>query len=278
MRDTRGILYVVATPIGHLEDITLRALAVLKAVDVVAAEDTRHTQKLLTHHGIHAQLTSYHDHNKDMKAPVLIERLLAGKNVALVTDAGTPLISDPGFFLVGEAHRAGITVTPVPGPSAPVAALSVAGLATDCYTFLGYLAPRSGARRNRLEAFREHPCTLVLFEAPHRILKTLEDIAAVLGERQVAVLREMTKQHEEIVRGTAAEIAARLGERSKILGEFTVVIEGWTRHHRQAARREEKMVRAAARKGGPKGEKKKLAAKKLAGTGRAEKGRAEDPE
>lgn len=235
-----GTLYVVATPIGNLEDITLRALSVLKGVDIIAAEDTRHTQKLLSRHGIHGQLTSYHDHNKEMKAPVLIERMGQGQSVALVSDAGTPLIADPGYFLVCAARDADLPVVPIPGPSAPAAALSVAGMPTDCYTFLGYMPPRSGARRTRLTALAEHPCTLVMFEAPHRILKTLADISATLGDdRRMAALREMTKQHEEVVRGTVSEVAAHF-EGRKVLGEFTLVVEGWTRQKRQQARREEK--------------------------------------
>jgi len=244
MDTTPGTLYVVATPIGNLEDITLRALSVLKEVDIIAAEDTRHTQKLLTRHLIHGQLTSYHDHNKEMKSPVLIERLQQGQSVALVSDAGTPLIADPGYFLVCAARDAGLPVVPIPGPSAPVAALSVAGMPTDCYTFLGYMPPRSGARRTRLEALAEHPCTLVMFEAPHRILKTLADIAATLGDdRQMAALREMTKQHEEVVRGTVAEVTAHFTGR-KVLGEFTLVVQGWTRQQRQQARRAQKEQKA----------------------------------
>lgn len=243
MEDAPGALYIVATPIGNLEDITLRALRVLKEADIVAAEDTRHTHKLLTHFGIHAHLTSYHDHNKAYKAPVLIERMKGGATVALVTDAGTPLISDPGYLLVTEARREGLSVVPVPGPTAVAALLSVGGLPTDAYTFLGYLSNRSAARRRKLEEFRDHPYTLVLFESPHRLLKCLADILEVLGDRQVTVGRELTKQHEEVVSGPVSEMLARFSG-GKVLGEFTLLVEGRSRRARQAARRAEKASRS----------------------------------
>jgi 16S rRNA (cytidine1402-2'-O)-methyltransferase len=234
MEHAPGVLYVVATPIGNLDDITLRALATLREADILAAEDTRHTRKLLTRHGIHAQLTSYHDHNKEEKAPVLIARLRAGQSVALVTDAGTPLVADPGFFLVRECHRAGLKVVPVPGPCAATAALSAAGLPTDAYTFLGYLPPRSAARRRRLEALAEHPHTLVLYESPHRLPRCLADALAALGDREAAVCRELTKLHEEIVRGPLSELAARYAKGVK--GEITLLIAGLGRRARKARR------------------------------------------
>ncbi|MBI5135959.1 MAG: 16S rRNA (cytidine(1402)-2'-O)-methyltransferase [Nitrospirae bacterium] len=239
MQAQPGTLYVVATPIGNLGDITLRALAVLKSADIIAAEDTRHTRKLLTHHGVApGQLTSYHDHNKDYKAPVLVERLRAGESVALVTDAGTPLIADPGYYLVVQAHAAGLPVVPLPGACAAATALSVAGLPTDAYTFIGYPPNKGAQRRRRFEQFREQPCSLVLYESPHRLLKCLADLADVLGERNVAVCRELTKQHEEIFRGTLAEAHAHFTQ-GTVRGEFTLVVEGLTRKARRRARDEE---------------------------------------
>lgn len=230
-----GTLYVVATPIGNLEDITLRALRVLKEADIIAAEDTRHTKKLLSAHGIHTPLTSYHDHNKEEKAPVLIARMAEGTTVALVSDAGTPLISDPGYYLVNLSHEAGIPVLPVPGASSVTAALSVSGLPTDAFTFLGYPAPKSAARVRLLATWAEHPHTLVLLESPHRIAKLLADIHEVLGDRRVAVCRELTKRHEEVLTGTAGELLERFSK-GKPKGEFTVLIEGFTRKARKAAR------------------------------------------
>jgi 16S rRNA (cytidine1402-2'-O)-methyltransferase len=227
-----GVLYVVATPIGNLGDVTLRALEVLRTADIVAAEDTRRTRKLLSAHGIHAQLTSYHDHNKHEKAPVLIHRMREGASVALVTDAGTPLVSDPGYFLVNEAHRAGLSVVAVPGPSAAVAALSVAGLPTDAFTFVGYLSNRSAARRRRLAELADLPHTVVLFESPHRLLKCLGDIRDVMGEREVALCRELTKRHEEVVRGPVSDVLAAFGKRA-VKGEVTLVVAGTGRRRRR---------------------------------------------
>lgn len=233
-------LYVVATPIGNLQDITLRALSILKSATIIAAEDTRHTRKLLTHHGIHVEkLTSYHDHNKDYKAPVLIERMQAGESVALVSDAGTPLIADPGFHLVNECHLAGITVVPIPGASAAITALSAAAMPTESYTFIGYPPNRRGARQTRFALFAEVPGSLVLYESPHRLIKCLEDLLEVLGDRPAAACRELTKQHEEVVRGTLSELIAHFSI-GTVRGEFTVVVEGLSRKARQAARREAK--------------------------------------
>ena len=233
-----GTLYVVATPIGNLEDITLRALSVLKGATIIAAEDTRHTRKLLTHYGIHVEkLTSYHDHNKDFKAPVLIERMQVGESVALVSDAGTPLIADPGFHLVSECHEAGITVVPIPGASAAVTALSAAAMPTDSYTFIGYPPNRRGARQTRFALFAEVPGSIVLYESPHRLIKCLEDLLEVLGDRPAAACRELTKQHEEIVRGPLSELIAYFSA-GTVRGEFTVVVEGISRKARQAAKRE----------------------------------------
>jgi 16S rRNA (cytidine1402-2'-O)-methyltransferase len=218
-----GTLYVVATPLGNLEDITLRALRVLKEVALVACEDTRRTRILLTHFGIHAPVTSYFEHNKLRKGARLLETLEAGQSVALVTDAGTPGISDPGFLLVKQAREAGIPVVPVPGPSAVVAALSAAGVPADRFLFDGFLPVKPGRRVHRLEALRELGLTVVCYESPHRILASLEAIAQVFGEREIVVAREMTKQFEEIVRGPAGALRQRFAA-GTARGEFTVII------------------------------------------------------
>jgi len=220
-----GVLYIVATPIGNLEDITLRAIRILKEVDVIAAEDTRHTQKLLAKYDIRSQLTSYHDHNKEEKAPVLVARLLEGKNVALVSDAGTPGISDPGYFLINLAVHEHVAVVPVPGATAAIAALSVSGLPTDSFVFEGFLPSRHTARIRRLEELKDEKRTLVFYEAPHRINACLEDLLTVLGDRKAVVTRELTKLHEETVRGTLTEVADRVNKSSS-KGEFTIIVHG----------------------------------------------------
>jgi len=221
----RGVLYLVSTPIGNLDDITLRALKVLKEVDLVAAEDTRHTGILLKHYGLHKSIISYHDFNKERKAPFLIEQLKAGKSVAVTSDAGTPGISDPGYLLVQQAIRESIRVVPIPGASAFLSALVVSGLPTDKFVFEGFLSPKQGKRRKRLEELREEKRTLILYESPHRFAKTLDDISEVLGQRKMVIARELTKKFEEIIRGTPEEIKQSLGER-KIKGELVVLIEG----------------------------------------------------
>ena len=220
-----GTLYVVATPIGNLEDITLRALRVLKEVDVIACEDTRRTRGLLSHFDIHTPTVSYFEGNKVTRGRELVRRLADGQSVALVTDAGTPGVSDPGFLLVREARAAGITVVPVPGPSAVVAALSAAGIPSDRFLFEGFLPIKGGRRRTRLLALREAETTVVLYESPHRILTTLEAIAEVFGERDIVVARELTKQFEEVVSATPAAHLARL-RAGTVRGEFTLVIPG----------------------------------------------------
>ncbi|MGH9317320.1 MAG: 16S rRNA (cytidine(1402)-2'-O)-methyltransferase [Thermoanaerobaculia bacterium] len=220
---TPGTLYVVATPIGNLEDITLRALRVLKEVGLVACEDTRRTRTLLTHFGIHVPVTSYFEHNKLAKGPAIVKTLREGKSVALVTDAGTPGISDPGFLLVREARAAGIPVVPVPGPSAVVAALSAAGIPADSFVFDGFLPVKPGKRIHRLEALRDVEMTIVCYESPHRILATLEAIGQVFGQVEIVVARELTKQFEEIVRGTPAALVERFAA-GAVRGEFTLAI------------------------------------------------------
>ena len=218
-----GTLYVVATPIGNLEDLTPRALRVLREVDLVACEDTRRTRGLLTHFGVRAPLTSYFEHNKLAKGEMLVRALQEGKSVALVTDAGTPGISDPGFMLVRAARDAGVRVVPVPGPSAVVAALSASGVPADRFVFDGFLPVKPGRRVHRLEALRALETTVVCLESPHRILASLEAIAHVFGDSEIVVARELTKQFEEIVRGPAAQLRAHF-ERAPVRGEFTVVI------------------------------------------------------
>ncbi len=218
-----GTLYVVATPIGNLEDVTLRALRVLKEVGLVACEDTRRTRTLLSHFGIHVPVTSYFEHNKLTKGPAILRALSEGKSVALVTDAGTPGISDPGFLLVQAARAAGVPVVPVPGPSAVIAALSAAGVPADRFVFEGFLPVKPGRRLHRLEALRDLEMTVVCYESPHRILASLEAIAQVYGDREIVAAREMTKQFEEIVRGTARQLAERFAA-GRVRGEFTLII------------------------------------------------------
>jgi 16S rRNA (cytidine1402-2'-O)-methyltransferase len=220
-----GILYVVATPIGNLEDITLRALRILREVDVIACEDTRRTRALLSRHEIHTRTISYFEHNKLTRGPELLRRLADGASIALVTDAGTPGISDPGFLLVREARAAGIPVVPIPGPSAVVAALSAAGIPADRFIFDGFLPVKPGKRLNRLKALRDLETTIVLYESPHRIVAALEAIAQVFGETDIVVARELTKQFEEIVSGPAAAHLTRL-RAGVVRGEFTLVIPG----------------------------------------------------
>jgi 16S rRNA (cytidine1402-2'-O)-methyltransferase len=219
-----GTLYIVATPIGNLEDITLRALRVLKEVDLLACEDTRQTHKLLNHFGISKPAVSYHDHNEAARTPEILEKLEAGLNIALVSDAGTPLLSDPGFRLVNAAIAANIMVVPIPGPAAAITALAASGLATDAFRFCGFLPPKSTQRRKVLEPLRSESCTLVFYESPHRILDALEDVAAVMANRRVVLARELTKLHEEFLRGTAAELRTQLEARPSVKGEFTLLI------------------------------------------------------
>ena len=217
-------LYIVATPIGNLEDLTLRALRVLKEVRWIACEDTRQSRKLLEHFGITTQMISYHDHNETSRAEQLVARLEAGEPGALISDAGTPLVSDPGYRLVSAALAAGASVIPIPGACAVVTALSASGLPTDAFRFSGFLPPKSGARRRALEELKREDCTLIFYETPHRILDALDDVAAVLGNRPVVVARELTKMHEEFLRGTAPEVRAVLAARPSVKGEITLLI------------------------------------------------------
>lgn len=220
-----GTLYVVATPLGNLEDVTLRALRVLKEVDLIAAEDTRHTRKLLTHYGITTPLTSYYDHIEAEKAPVLLTQLQHGATIALVSDAGTPGIADPGYRLVKGAAEAGIPVIPIPGPSAMAALLSVGGLPTDRFAFEGFLPAKSAQRQKTLQDLKQEERTLIFFESPHRLIDTLQDIEAIFGERPLVIGRELTKMHEEVLRGSASELRVQLRTRA-IKGEVALLVGG----------------------------------------------------
>jgi 16S rRNA (cytidine1402-2'-O)-methyltransferase len=218
-------LYVVATPIGNLEDITLRALRVLKEVDLIACEDTRQTRKLLDHYGIQTRMISYHEHNEMTRAAELIVNLEQGGRLALVSDAGMPSISDPGYRLITLAIRHHVPVIPVPGASAFVAALAASGLPTDSFKFNGFLPAKQGERRDELERVRDAPRTVIYYEAPHRILETLADVVAIMGgSRHVVIAREVTKLHEEFLRGRADEVLEKLRERGEVKGEITLLI------------------------------------------------------
>lgn len=221
-----GTLYIVATPIGNLEDITLRGLRILKEADLIAAEDTRHTRILLDHYGIRTSLTSYHEHNERAKAQELVGRLEKGANIALVSDAGTPAISDPGFRLVVTAIEAGVRVVPIPGASALTAVLSASGLPTDRFAFEGFLPAKQQQRRARLQALCRETKTLVFYEAPHRLRECLDDIREVLGDRETALAREVSKVHEEFLRGPVSQILRQIADRA-IKGELTLVVAGW---------------------------------------------------
>ena len=223
---TPGTLYLVATPIGNLADITHRALQVLKDVDLIACEDTRHTNKLLNHYGITTKTISYHEHNEQQRATHLIEKLKEGTDIAVVSDAGTPSISDPGFRLVRAAIENDINVVPVPGPSALISALIAAGLPTDEFFFAGFLPSRPNARRARLTELQSVPGTLIFYEAPHRLATTLKDALEVLGEREAVVARELTKLHEEIRRGRLSQLAADYADqKNDIRGEIVLLID-----------------------------------------------------
>ena len=221
-----GTLYIVATPLGNLEDITLRALRVLKEASVVACEDTRRTVKLLNKYEIRTPLSIFHDYNKDRAGAGILRRLRDGENVALVSDAGTPAISDPGYEMVRDAIAAGIPVEVVPGPSALISALVVSGLPTDHFAFEGFLPNRKEKRRKALAALAGETRTMIFYESPNRIVAFLSEAAEILGDRRACVVRELTKIHEEILRDTLAGLAGTLGARESVLGEVTVVVAG----------------------------------------------------
>jgi len=231
-----GTLYVVATPIGNLEDMTYRAVRILGEVDLIAAEDTRHSRKLLARYAISKPLVSYHDHNEKQRLGGLLERLLAGENIALISDAGTPCIADPGYHLTAACAAAGIPVVPIPGPSAVITALSAAGVSTERFVFEGYLPSRAKARADLLRHLRDEPRTLVCYEAPHRLAATLADMLEILGaDRALVVGRELTKLHEELFRGTVAEAQARF-QAEPARGELVLVVPPGARPPQVSAR------------------------------------------
>jgi 16S rRNA (cytidine1402-2'-O)-methyltransferase len=224
----KGTLYIVSTPIGNLEDITLRALRILKEVDLIAAEDTRHTGSLLSHFGIRKPLTSYFEGNELKKKELILSRLKQGDRIALVSDAGTPGISDPGFRLILTAIENRIPIVPIPGPSAVITALSVSGLPTDGFLFKGFLPHKSKKRRDLLNQLEEVKETLIVYESPHRLNETMKDILDILGDREIVLTRELTKIYEEILRGKVSEIQNRIKDK-KLRGEITLVISGKNR-------------------------------------------------
>ncbi|MFP3999889.1 MAG: 16S rRNA (cytidine(1402)-2'-O)-methyltransferase [Desulfobacterales bacterium] len=221
-----GVLYVVATPIGNLEDITYRAVEVLRSVEMVAAEDTRHTARLLSRYKIDARLISCHEHNEAERARLLIEKMLAGAQIALVTDAGTPSVSDPGFRVVLAAIGAGISVVPIPGASAPIAALSVSGLPSDKFCFAGFLPRKKMRREELLSRLSESEQTLIFYESPRRLAVLLKSLLYSLGDRQAMIAREMTKRHEEYIRGSLSELIRQIDQRQTVKGEVTVLVSG----------------------------------------------------
>jgi 16S rRNA (cytidine1402-2'-O)-methyltransferase len=221
-----GTLFAVSTPIGNLEDITLRALRILKGVDMIAAENVTHTRGLCRHYGIKSRLTSYNQHNRNAKTPELIKRLRSGWNLALVTDAGTPGISDPGVYLINKALAEEIRVAPIPGPSAVIAGLSVSGLPSEQFLFMGFLSNKKGRRKKELKKLTTEPRTMVFFEAPHRVKEMLADMMEILGDRRMVMLREMTKLFEEVQRGPINHILEHLASSGSIKGEFTLIVEG----------------------------------------------------
>lgn len=221
----KGTLYIVSTPIGNLEDITLRALRVLKEVDLIAAEDTRHSSKLLNHYGISKPLISYWGEKEKVKSEEVLTRLHAGQSVALISDAGTPGISDPGSILIEKAVNDGITVLSVPGPSALIASVSISGLPIKEFTFIGFLPPKRTQRQKMLKELSLEKRTIVFYEAPHRILETLEDMSDIFGERKAALIKEITKIYEEALRGSLADITNML-QNTTIAGEYVIIVEG----------------------------------------------------
>ncbi|MDR4493801.1 MAG: 16S rRNA (cytidine(1402)-2'-O)-methyltransferase [Nitrospirales bacterium] len=226
-----GILYVVSTPIGNLEDMTFRAIRILKESSVIAAEDTRHTQKLCNYYQIGTPLTSYHDFNKEEKTPVLLHRLHEGLPVSLVCDAGTPMISDPGFYLVRRAIEEKISIVPIPGPSSVLTALCASGLPTDQFRFEGFVPKKPGAREKLFQHVKEQSGTLIFFDTQHRVLKTLSHLLEIVGNRQIVVARELTKLNEEFLRGTVEEVTQQLHQKP-IKGEITLLVQGMSARKR----------------------------------------------
>lgn len=221
-----GTLFVVATPIGHMEDVTLRAIRTLTEVDLIAAEDTRQTRKLLTRHELSTPLVSYHDHNKEKQTPKILKKLKTGASVALVTDAGTPSISDPGYYLVREAIQQAVPVVPIPGVSAMIAALSVSGLPTDRFVFVGFVPRKPAKRKQVLNQLEPEPSTLIFYESPNRLSDLMREILDVMGDREAVMARELTKVHEEILRGPLSRILKEISTRLHLKGECTLLVAG----------------------------------------------------
>lgn len=222
-----GTLFVIATPIGHMEDITLRAIRTLKEVDLIAAEDTRQTKKLLTRYEIVTPIVSYHEYNKEKRTPELLAKLKCGASIALVTDAGTPSISDPGYYVVRGAISEAIPVVPIPGASAMIAALSASGLPTDSFIFIGFVTRKAGKRKQLLDELKQEPRTLVFYESPKRLLGLMQEILSVMGDRQAVIAREMTKLHEEILRGSLNCLVKEVSGRYLLKGECTLLVAGY---------------------------------------------------
>ncbi len=222
---SRGVLYICGTPIGNLDDITLRALKILKEVDIIAAEDTRRSKKLLNYYEINTDLISYHEHNEEMRSKELVNRLKQGERIALVSDAGMPCISDPGYRFVKLAREEGIKVIPIPGPTALISALVSSGFASDRFAFEGFLPRKKSSRRDYLKGLKDEERTMIFYEAPHRLVKTLKDIIEILGDREIMICRELTKKFEEKISGKISELLKEL-EVGKIKGEITFVLEG----------------------------------------------------
>lgn len=228
----KGILYVISVPIGNLEDITIRALRILKEVDLIAAEDTRHTRKLLSHYDIHTKTISYYEHNEVQRSKLLIKRLEEGENIALVPDSGTPAISDPGYIIINECISAGIRVVPIPGPSAFLSALVTSGFPIHNFVFEGFLPSKKSNRIKKLKALCYETRTLVFYESPHRLFKALADILEVLGDREIAIANDITKMFEEIFRGKVSQAIQKYSENNP-KGEFTIVIRGMRENENQ---------------------------------------------
>jgi len=243
IENKQGSLYIVATPIGNLEDITLRALRILREVDIIAAEDTRQTRKLLGAHNISTSLISLHEHNEKAKSSSIINKIQQGENVAYVSDAGTPCVSDPGYYLIALAQSEGIKIVPIPGASAVITALSVSGFPSDEFVFCGFLPARQNKRRKALELLKSDNKTIVIYESPMRITSTLEDISVILGDREIVIAREMTKLFEEIKRGRISTLINNANQ-MKTRGEFTIIIKGAEKEQLQITDEEiKKMLR-----------------------------------
>ena len=243
-----GILYIVATPLGNLEDMSFRAVRILQEVKIIAAEDTRHSRRLLDHYGISTPAISCHEHNENQRLPQLLQKLENGENIALISDAGTPCISDPGYHLVKAAGEKGFSVIPIPGCSAAIAGLSVSGLPTDSFAFHGFLPKKKQQQAKALESLKPQKETLIFYESPRRILSLLERILSTLGDRQACLAREITKRHEEYLRGSVSHLISILGERESIKGECALFVQGQTQEKKISMEELEGLIKAALAK------------------------------